>query len=54
MTLLNLEDCHVCQGKGSAGLLGEWHIICEACGGNGRIFRERAALMPEADENESG
>lgn len=47
ITLLNLETCFACRGAGSVGRQYEWHIICEACGGNGKLFRERAALIRE-------
>lgn len=47
VSLMNLEACHGCRGKGAVGRLGEWNIVCEHCGGNGMIFRERAALVRE-------
>jgi len=47
VSMMNLEACHGCRGKGSVGRLGEWHIVCEHCGGNGMLFRERAALVRE-------
>lgn len=53
VSLMNLEACHGCAGKGAVGRLGEWNIVCEHCGGNGRIFRERAALIREEGEEAS-
>lgn len=50
ISLLNPERCRDCQGRGSLGLLGEWHIICEACEGSGGEFRERMTLIREEGE----
>ena len=50
ITLMSLEGCRDCQGKGSLGLLGKWNIVCEACGGNRWTFRERAVLMKDDEE----
>lgn len=47
VSLLNLESCRECAGAGTFGRLGEWNIICEACDGSGKVFRERAALVRE-------
>jgi len=49
VSLMNLEACHGCQGRGMTGRLGEWNIICEHCWGSGMLFRERGALVRKED-----
>lgn len=49
VSLMSLETCFGCRGRGSVGHAGEWNIICEVCGGCGHVFRERAALIREEE-----
>jgi len=48
-TVLHLEPCRGCKGKGTLGRIGKRTITCEECWGSKLTWVERCALV-ESEE----